>query len=650
MKRLLIITACICHLTLVICHSASALNGVATDPSRDQFGARQLGMGGVGAAFGGDANAIFSAPASLTGLEFPQLTAASRKLLLDETQYSLLGWAMPTDHGTFGIGYIGMGAGGSLPTYLDPATGRILQNPSQEVGGYENSVIALSFCREIVTPVKMALGGNLKIFNQSLAGGSYNDRGTGLSLDLGANYRFNRWLNLGANLQNVLGGGINWSGSQDQVGGYYKFGSKINVLGATEEALIYDRSQQLFAGVDIDLPTTLFHLGCEYFPVKNIALRAGLNQENGGTGLTFGVGTINGGIRFDYAYAQRSGLPGDNPHYFSLSYIGERVLTTDYKLLKKTAHLKFLHPRDRLITDKEESFVTAEAWAEKVLAKKRTWTVTAISATFEVQEVTTREDLAVVSFNGKEIKNGTVEGYVTFHDGRNVIPLIGFTHPEIVGGDIVPTAAGTAELHVLRIVPFKDVSIESWAIEPISLNVTLGLVSGYPNNEFKPEKGITRAELVTLLVRSLGIGQEILDAKNAYEAFRDVPKNHWAAKYIVYGSEMKLVSGYADETFKPNKVLNRAEGVTIMARYAGLTEEAGLTAAPFPDLRSDFWGNKYIAPAKAAGLLKFLAGKAFKPSEKFTRAEACEVLYQVPSVQKKVDEFWEIGIISAGSR
>ncbi|HVN67118.1 MAG TPA: hypothetical protein VMT55_02015, partial [Candidatus Sulfotelmatobacter sp.] len=257
MKRFLIIITFICHLTLVICHCAFALNGVTTDPSRAPFGARQLGMGGVGVAFGGDANAIFTDPAGLTGLEFPQLTAASRKLVIAETQYNLLAWALPTDYGTFGLGYVGLGTGGSLPTYLDPATGRILQDPSQEAGGYENSVIALSYCRDIVTPLKMSLGGNLKLFNQSLAGGGYNERGTGLSLDLAANYRFNRWLGLGADLQNVLGGNINWSGSQDKVGGYYKLGSKINVLGPTAEALIYDRSQQLFAGLDVDLPNNV---------------------------------------------------------------------------------------------------------------------------------------------------------------------------------------------------------------------------------------------------------------------------------------------------------------------------------------------------------------------------------------------------------
>jgi hypothetical protein len=637
-------------LLLLVCCAlpARAVGGVAVDPSRDQFGARQLGMGGVSAAFGGDATALFGNPGSLTGFEFPQLTAASRKLLIDETQYNFLAWALPTDYGTFGLGYVGMEIGGSLPTYLDPATGRILQNPSQEVGGYENSVIALSYCRDLSTPVKISLGGNLKIFNQSLAGGGYNERGTGLSLDLGASYRYNRWLNLGANLQNILGGSINWSGSADKLGGYYKLGSKVNLLGTTEEALFYDREQKLFAGLDIDLPNNVpsagnslfyYHLGCEYFPVKNIALRGGINQEVAGSGLTLGIGLTNGGFRFDYAYYQRPGLAGDTPHYFSLSYVGERVLTYDRKLKKKVSQFRVALPKERLITDLFEVDVSAEGFSELVIDQKRIWTVTAVSATSDAFEVTTTEALASAFINGHPVSNPShFAQKEPLHEGRNVISLVGFP-----SGEVTPSST---EIHVLQIEPFKDTPVSFWAIEPIMLSGILGLVSGYPDNTFKPDKGITRAELVTLLVKSLPIRTEELDALATEEVFSDVKAKHWATKYVVCGNQQGFVTGYKDGTFKPNKVLNRAEGVVILARYAKLAEASGLKEPPFPDLKPDFWANKFIEPAQKIKMLDYLASKEFKPGEIFTRAEACEILYRVPAVKERADEWWKTGVVS----
>jgi hypothetical protein len=632
--------------------SAYALDGVTTDPSLNLMAARQLGMGGLSVSFGNDASGVFANPAGLVGLEYPQIITSSRNITLDETQYLLAGWAMPTDLGIFGLGYAGMGTGGSYATTLDPATGRVLQDPSQEAGSYASSVIAVSYAREVKAPVKLSVGGNLKFFNQALSGAGVSDRGTGLGLDLGANCQVLPWLSAGALLQNLTGS-VNWSGSQDKVGGYYKFGASANILGASQEAL-YLNPQGLVAGLEIDLPngvlasssSLLYRLGCEYYPLKNITLRAGLNQEAGGSGLTLGIGLVNSGFRFDYAFVQRAGLPGDNPHYFSLSYIGERVLTYEHKLITKYAHLKFIFPYNRLITDKDTLPVRAEVWADRVVAQKRTWTVTGVSATYETTDLLAPENLADAVLDGRRLdQQGTIETTAQLKYGRNVIQLSGYTSPESFNGQVIASRLGTAEAVVLRIVPFVDTPIGYWAIEPISLTGALGLASGYPDNTFKPEKGITRAELVALLVKSAGLPQETLDAFGSSEVFKDVQRKNWAAKYVAYGNSVNYVTGYPDGTFQPNKVLNRAEGVTILARYAGL--EGSAEVASFPDLKAGFWANKYIGAAKQAGMLAYLEKKDFKPNEPFTRAEACEVIYRVPAIQKKTNEFWETGIISA---
>ncbi len=653
MRKILLTVCCL----LIAAGAAFAVSGITSDPSRTLFNARQLGMGGVSVGLANDANGVFVNPSGMTGLEFPQVTTSSRRLLMDETQYLLLGWAMPTNYGTFGIGYAGMGTGGSIPTMLDPGSGRIIQNPSLEVGSYSNSVLAISYAREFTTPIKLSAGGNLKFFNQALSGGNSSDRGTGTGIDLGVTYKPLYWLTTGAVLQNIVGGSVKWTNSEDKIGGYYKIGAAATILGPSAEAL-NSNSQTLRAGLDLDLPSSvlassnsmLYHLGVEYLPIKNVFLRAGLNQEVAGSGLTLGVGVVNGGFRFDYAFAQRPGLPGDNPHYFSLSYIGERVLTIDLKLKKKSPVFKFLQPRDKLVTDLDFVQFSAEAWVEKVIDRKRIWTVTAVSATQDVHEITVPEKFALLFLNGKPVaRHGTDEviaGREDLKHGRNVIQLLGYTSPEVIGDTVVQSTVGTGELRILRVAPFTDTPVDFWAADPIYLNVTLGLITGYPDNTFKPDKGITRAELVTLLVKSLGVPQETLDARGSEEVFTDVALKHWAAKYIAYGSALKLVSGYPDGTFKPNKVLSRAEGITILARYAGLKEETGVSVAPFPDLKPEFWANKYIVPAKAAGLLKYLAGKEFKPSENFTRAEAAEVLYQVPAIQKKVGEFWDTGMVS----
>ncbi|MDP2990130.1 MAG: hypothetical protein Q8O57_06140, partial [Kiritimatiellota bacterium] len=110
-------------LGILLLGPSALADGTSFDPSRNSLAARQVGLGGLSLLFADDANGVFANPAGLTKLEFPQLLAAARKQLLDETQYSLLEWALPTTWGTFGVGYTAMSLGGSLPTALDPATG-----------------------------------------------------------------------------------------------------------------------------------------------------------------------------------------------------------------------------------------------------------------------------------------------------------------------------------------------------------------------------------------------------------------------------------------------------------------------------------------------------------------------------------------------
>jgi hypothetical protein len=633
------------------CIEAYAADGTSFDPSRSLFTARQLGMGGASVAFSDDANGIFSNPSGLSKLEFPQLTGSSRKLLLDETQYTLFGLAVPTEWGTFGTGYTGMNTGGSFPTKLDPATNRIIIDPSREAISYDNSVFVVSYAREVKIPQlpeALSVGGSLKFFNQSFSGG-LSSRATATGIDLAATYQPLPWLTAGANLQNFIEGNLQWSGgSSDKIGGYYKLGCKMNILGSSEEAL-RPYHQKLYGGIDIDIPHSAlssmnYHLGLEYFPQEKIALRGGFNLDQNGTGFALGVGVINGGFRFDYAFAQRPGMPGDTPHYFTLSYIGERVVSDFYRLKKKESAIRFIEPRDRLVTDRESIKVRVEARARRILEQTRVWTVTAVSSTQEVTETSRLEDLKSIYINGvKSDQVGTIESSSPLSLGRNVFNLTGYASPEILPKKTSPEVfAASEEVRVLRFDPFTDTPINHWAIDPIALSVTLGLVKGYPDNSFKPEKGITRAELVTLLVRSMPVK---LAESIPVTGFKDVPTKHWAAKYIAYGTYKQLVTGYPDKTFKPNQVLTRAEGVTILTRYAELIEKEKATP-PFPDLKPDFWANKYISPAKEAGMLKYLEDKDFEPSKPFTRAEACEVLYRTPQVSHKVEQFWETGIIS----
>jgi len=618
--------------------------GTSIDPSRTVYLGRTLGMGGAHTALSDDGEGLFTNPAGLGETKYLQMSGVSRRLFLDETAYFILGFSMPTEYGHIGLGYASAYTTGSYATTRDNDN-RIIINPSLEVMAYDSNVILLSYAKNFPQQEneflkKLSLGCNLKFFNQSITGGNSGAKGTGINLDIGVMYNPVNWLKSGLNLQNMLGGSINWNNSSDKIGGYYKLGFAANVLGASTEAL-YKHEQKLIAAFDYDLPhdsldsAALMHVGLEWLPIKNIALRCGLNQESQSLGLTLGLGLIQGNFRFDYAYAARPGISGDNPHYFSISYIGSDNVKIEKSLKKKESAIKVIEPADRYITSMEIVKIITEPKFAVISEEKKIWESTGTSEAAEIKEF---YDLTNVYVDGKKIEQtGTVEvNSQPMKYGRNVIYVTGVITPDSI--------AITTEVKVLRFDPFKDTEMTYWAITPIALNSEIGLIKGYPDNTFRPEKGITRAELLSLLIRTLNVSPEALDEASIYEKFTDVPKDNWALPYIKIGSDMGLVEGYPDGTFKPNRVLARAEGIAIIARYANLPTKEGIA---FSDLKEDFWANKYILPAKESGWLNYLKEHyekdIFSPEEDFSRAEASYVLYKTAPVQKMVDDFWMQG-------
>jgi len=181
---------------------------------------------------------------------------------------------------------------------------------------------------------------------------------------------------------------------------------------------------------------------------------------------------------------------------------------------------------------------------------------------------------------------------------------------------------------------FNDVKEGFWAKDAIEYLATLGMIGGYPDNTFRPDQPLTRAELATLLVKAKGFEPKIPESN----LFADVPTNHWAAPYISVALDHKYISGYPDGTFLPWKEVNRAEAVVVLSKFDGLSEPLSLSENPFPDVFKRHWAARWIAVAKNAGLLEYLSGKNFEPDKTLTRAEAAEIISKTDYAKAKIIE------------
>ena len=106
---------------------------------------------------------------------------------------------------------------------------------------------------------------------------------------------------------------------------------------------------------------------------------------------------------------------------------------------------------------------------------------------------------------------------------------------------------------------YSDVAYGKWYSNPISTMSALGIITGYPDGTFKPNKPITRAEFAAIAARF----DETQSGKSA--TFSDVI-GHWAAKEIGIAYYNDWIKGYPDGTFKPDQNITRAEAMTLINR------------------------------------------------------------------------------------
>ena len=87
--------------------------------------------------------------------------------------------------------------------------------------------------------------------------------------------------------------------------------------------------------------------------------------------------------------------------------------------------------------------------------------------------------------------------------------------------------------------------------DAVNMLVALGIINGYTDGSFRPDVGISRAEISKTISLMLNGGNEpeSLDGQ-ARVVFFDV-LGGWAARYINYVASIGIVSGYGDGNFKP---------------------------------------------------------------------------------------------------
>ena len=174
--------------------------------------------------------------------------------------------------------------------------------------------------------------------------------------------------------------------------------------------------------------------------------------------------------------------------------------------------------------------------------------------------------------------------------------------------------------------PFKDVDTGKWYHVSIDYVLTHSIMNGVSGTSFAPNSNLTRGMLVQILFNLEDKPQ------SASASFSDVKADAWYAKAVGWAAANKVVTGYADGTFRPNAAVTREQAAAILYRYA---QSKGIDVSVGEDTNllsyaDALQASEYAIPALqwavGAGVLNGKSGNLLAPTGTATRAEIAAIM------------------------
>jgi hypothetical protein len=179
-----------------------------------------------------------------------------------------------------------------------------------------------------------------------------------------------------------------------------------------------------------------------------------------------------------------------------------------------------------------------------------------------------------------------------------------------------------------------DISPEYWAAEYIDDLVARKIVNGYPQADgtfiYDPEKNISRAEIVKLLVVSLD-----LDWVEGYDGsrFADWEETDvWAKPYIAAAVDAGIVMGSNENGgiyLNGSQNVTREELIAMAVRALEIDIPVGAVAEA-PDFgKTQDWAKDSVAFALNNKIINTERDGSVRPSDATVRSEAAMVLFML---------------------
>lgn len=151
-----------------------------------------------------------------------------------------------------------------------------------------------------------------------------------------------------------------------------------------------------------------------------------------------------------------------------------------------------------------------------------------------------------------------------------------------------------------------------------------GVINGYSDGTFKPEKTVNRVEALKMLMLAFNAGTGPAESLT----FSDTDNSAWYATTLGTAVAKGIVEGYSDGTFRPANTVNKAEYLKILFKTNDIDMTDAVTANPYADVPKDAWYAPYAYMTNRKNLMD-VADNILDPANGMTRGDVAETIYRM---------------------
>lgn len=218
------------------------------------------------------------------------------------------------------------------------------------------------------------------------------------------------------------------------------------------------------------------------------------------------------------------------------------------------------------------------------------------------------------------------DGVYTFTmPASDVTVTVTFVSDSAEAAEATKETEATVSAHVCPSEAYTDLNTSLWYHEYTDYVLEKGIMNGTGTNTFGPNANLTRAMMVQILYN-----MEDEHGTSDSAAFSDVSGSAWYANAVAWASSNGIVTGYDDNTFKPDASITREQMTAILYRYAdykGYDTSAEASLTGYED--ADSIGSYAVSAVKWAvkeGIINGRDATHLAPAGTATRAEVAAIM------------------------